>query len=64
MKATDIDINDFKIMITIIDACAERGAIKGNEILIVGTLREKLVNAVQISETAQSTKQVDTDLEK
>lgn len=46
MKATDIDVNDFKVMITIIDACAERGAIKGNEIFVVGQLREKLAKAV------------------
>lgn len=51
MKATDIDVNDFKVMITIIDACAERGAIKGNEIFLVGQLREKLAKAILATES-------------
>ena len=62
MTATDIDVNDFRVMITIIDACAERGAIKGNEIFVVGQLREKLARAVQASEAAAAAAQQPVDV--
>lgn len=42
------------MMVNIIDICTERGAFKGNELMAVGTLREKLV--VYISELKKDTK--------
>ena len=38
-----LTLNDFSMVINIIDVCAERGAFKGNELVAVGQLREKFV---------------------
>lgn len=38
---SNLTLNDFVIVVNIIDACTERGAFKGNELLAVGQLREK-----------------------
>lgn len=45
MKATDLTIQDFTMMVNIIDICAERGAFKGSEFISIGQLREKLIVA-------------------
>ena len=37
-------------MVNIIDACTERGAFKGNELVTIGTLREKLANFVRANQ--------------
>ena len=42
-----IDLNDFVTAVNIIDICTERGAFKGNELLIVGQLREKFSTFVK-----------------
>lgn len=47
---TNINLNDMVTMVNIIDACTERGAFKGNEIAVVGTLREKLANFVRVNQ--------------
>lgn len=44
---TSITLNDMIMMVNIIDACSERGAFKGNELVSVGTLREKLASFVR-----------------
>lgn len=36
-----LNLNDFLTIVNIIDVCTERGAFKGNELLTVGTIREK-----------------------
>ena len=36
-------LNDFALVVNIIDACTERGAFKGNELAPIGQLREKFV---------------------
>jgi hypothetical protein len=36
-----INLNDFVAVVNLIDVCTERGAFKGNELLAVGTIREK-----------------------
>lgn len=45
-----LNLNDFATAVSIIDICTERGAFKGNELLVVGQLREKF--AKFINETA------------
>jgi len=53
---TNINLNDMVTMVNIIDACTERGAFKGNELVTVGTLREKLANFVRVNQpTAETT---------
>ena len=42
-----IGLNDFATTVSIIDICTERGAFKGNELLVVGKLREKFTNFIQ-----------------
>ena len=38
-----LSLNDFALVVNIIDTCTERGAFKGNELAPVGQLREKFV---------------------
>jgi hypothetical protein len=47
---TNINLNDMVTMVNIIDACTERGAFKGNELVTIGTLREKLANFVRANQ--------------
>lgn len=47
---TNINLNDMVTMVNIIDACSERGAFKGGELVTVGTLREKLANFVRVNQ--------------
>ncbi len=42
-----LSLNDFALVINIIDACTERGAFKGNELAPIGQLREKFVAFVK-----------------
>jgi hypothetical protein len=39
---TNITLQDLSVIISIIDVCSERGAFKGNELMVVGQVREKL----------------------
>lgn len=50
-----INLNDMVVMVNIIDACTERGSFKGNELMTVGTLREKLANFVREHQPKQTT---------
>lgn len=52
---TNINLNDMVTMVNIIDACTERGAFKGNELVTVGTLREKLANFVRVNQPKTET---------
>lgn len=52
---TNINLNDMITMVNIIDACTERGAFKGNELVTVGTLREKLANFVRVNQPKTET---------
>jgi hypothetical protein len=38
-----LSLNDFALVVNIIDVCTERGAFKGNELAPIGQLREKFV---------------------
>lgn len=42
MEPTSITLQDLTIVVSIIDACSERGAFKGNELAVVGQVREKI----------------------
>ena len=56
-KSTQLALNDFVLAVSIIDACTERGAFKGNELLVVGKLRETFSNFVDENKNED----VDTD---
>ena len=47
---TNINLSDIVTMVNIIDTCTERGAFKGNELIIIGTLREKLAHFVNVNQ--------------
>lgn len=51
-NAPSISIQELALTVNIIDAAVERGAIKGNEIKVVGDLREKLVAFVKANSPA------------
>lgn len=48
----ELTIDDLKIAIKVIDVAAERGAIKGEEMQIVGALRQKFVAVILSNEQA------------
>lgn len=45
-KKNSLNLNDFTLVVNIIDACTERGSFKGNELSIVAQLREKFVSFI------------------
>lgn len=47
---TNITLQDMVMMVNIIDACSERGSFKGNELMPVGQLREKLAAFVKANQ--------------
>ena len=57
-EQTDPQLNmtDFITVVNVIDVCTERGAFKGNELLAVGTVRERLAAFVKANtpESAQA----------
>ncbi len=46
MDNNNFTLNDLILAVNIIDACTERGAFKGNELLTVGQLRDKFAKIV------------------
>jgi hypothetical protein len=52
-----ISLNDFAMVISIIDACSERGAFKGNELATVGQLRERFALFIKVNTPATETKE-------
>jgi hypothetical protein len=55
-----LSLNDFALVVNIIDVCTERGAFKGNELSPIGQLREKFVafikaNTPEEAEVAEET---------
>jgi hypothetical protein len=44
-----LNLNDLMLAVNIIDVCSERGAFKGNELSMVGQLREKFSSFIKES---------------
>lgn len=44
---TQMTINDFALVVNIIDICSQRGAFRGEELTAVGTLRQKFAEIVK-----------------
>lgn len=53
--APQLTLNDFAMIVNLIDVCTERGAFRGNELLTVGTIREKFSTFVKANTPAQDT---------
>lgn len=57
---TNITLQDLATVVNIIDVCSQRGAFKGDELNVVGQVREKIVAIVKANtpaETAQEEKE-------
>jgi hypothetical protein len=50
-----ISLNDFVAIVNLIDVCTERGAFKGNELLTVGTIRERFSAFVKANTPEEKT---------
>jgi hypothetical protein len=46
-EQSNINLQDLVTVVNIIDACSQRGAIKGDELAVVGQLREKFFAIVK-----------------
>jgi hypothetical protein len=55
-EQTNISLNDFIVVVNIIDTCSQRGAFKGDELAVVGQLRDKFASLVKAN-TPQETKE-------
>jgi hypothetical protein len=52
-QTPQLSLGDFTLAVNIIDACSERGAFKGNELVTVGQLREKFASFVKANTPEQ-----------
>jgi hypothetical protein len=48
----EINLNDFATVVNVIDVCTQRGAFKGDELLVIGSLRQKFSNIVEQAKAA------------
>jgi hypothetical protein len=53
-----ISLNDFIVVVSIIDACSQRGAFKGEELAAVGQLRDKFVEFIKTNTPQEKTDEV------
>jgi hypothetical protein len=53
----NISLNDFVMAVNIIDVCSQRGAFKGDELAVVGQLREKFAAFVKANTPATPTEE-------
>jgi len=51
---SDLTTQDIANAVSIIDICVKRGAIEGNELTAVGTVRDKLAKHVEANGAVQS----------
>lgn len=56
-----LSLNDFALVVNIIDACTERGAFKGNELAPVGQLREKFVAFIKANSPEEVDEETNTE---
>jgi len=46
-QAPSISLNDFVVVVNIIDACSQRGSFKGDELTAIGQLRDKFAEFIK-----------------
>jgi hypothetical protein len=56
-EQSQISLNDFAMVISIIDACSERGAFRGNELTVIGQLREKFAMFIKANTPETNSKE-------
>jgi hypothetical protein len=59
-QAPNISLNDFVVVVNIIDACSQRGAFKGDELTAVGQLRDKFATFIEAN-TPKETEENETE---
>ncbi len=59
--APNISLNDFIVVINIIDACSQRGAFKGEELTAVGQLRDKFAVFVKANTPEETSEDATVD---
>ena len=57
MSDQALNLNDFENVIRLIDMAAQRGAIRGEEMGVIGTLRSKFVSFLEQNSKDQNVKQ-------
>lgn len=60
-EAPSINLNDVEAVIRIIDVSVERGAIRGEEMLAVGTIRQRFADFYQYVKASQETEEEQTE---
>lgn len=60
---TQMNLNDFALVVNIIDVCSQRGAFRGEELVAVGTLRQKFADVVKADTPKPEAAQVETETE-
>jgi hypothetical protein len=60
-EAPSINLNDVEAVIRIIDVSVERGAIRGEEMLAVGTTRQRFADFYQYVKASQETEEEQTE---
>ena len=60
-QTPDINLNDIRNILSVIDACASRGAFKGEEMQSVGALRNKVAAFVEANMPEQEPADEDVD---
>ena len=64
MSAPTIGVQDLEACVKIIDACAQRGAFKGDELASVGNVRDRLSAFIDANKPAEpEDDQMEMDLE-
>jgi hypothetical protein len=66
MDNQNLTLQDFAAVLNIIDVCSSRGAFKGEELFVVGQVRERFsnfvnANAPQDDNTADETQEDETE---
>jgi hypothetical protein len=61
MEPTTITLQDLTVVVSIIDVCSERGAFKGNELMVVGQIREKIAAFVKQNQPQEEKKEQTTE---
>lgn len=51
-EAPSLNLKDMAAMVSIIDVCSERGAFKGDDLEVVGSVRTRLVKFLKAAEAA------------
>lgn len=61
-NSVSLTLNDFIVVVNLIDACSKRGAFNGDELASVGQLRDRFVSFINANKPA-NTESPSTDID-